>query len=44
MRLKGLIFGAKVSEDVFDEAVYKIFGDIPGCMNQRDDQLIGRQN
>ena len=44
MRPKRLIFGAKTSQDVFDEAVYKIFGDIPGCMNQRDDLPIAGQN
>lgn len=41
MRPKRLVFGAKASQDIFDEAVYKIFGDIPRCLNQRDDILIG---
>ena len=41
MRPKRLIFGAKSSQDVFDETMYRIFGDIPKCMNQRDDILIG---
>ena len=41
IRPKRLIFGAKASQDLFDEAVYKIFGDIPYCLNQRDDILIG---
>ena len=27
MRLKHLIFGAKASQDLFDEAIYRIFGD-----------------
>ena len=29
MRPKRLIFGAKSSQDLFDEAIYRIFGDIP---------------
>ena len=41
MRPKRLIFGAKSSQDLFDEATYRIFGDIPHCLNQRDDILIG---
>ena len=41
MRPKRLIFGAKSSQDLFDEAMYRIFGDIPRCLNQRDDILIG---
>ncbi|CAG2239919.1 unnamed protein product [Mytilus edulis] len=41
MRPKRLIFGAKSSQDLFDEAMYRIFGDIPKCLNQRDDILIG---
>ena len=41
VRPKRLIFGAKSSQDAFDEAVYKVFGDIPYCLNQRDDILIG---
>ena len=41
MRRKRLIFGAKSSQDLFDEAMYRIFGDIPHCLNQRDDILIG---
>ena len=41
MRLKRLIFGSKSSQDVFDETMYRIFGDIPKCLNQRDDILIG---
>ena len=41
MRPKRLIFGAKLSQDLFDEAMYRIFGDIPHCLNQRDDILIG---
>ncbi|KAL9958659.1 hypothetical protein ACROYT_G035708 [Oculina patagonica] len=43
-RPKRLVFGAKASQDVFDEAMYKIFGDIPRCLNQRDDILIGANN
>lgn len=36
-----LIFGAKSSLDVFDEAMFKVFGDILHCLNQRDDILLG---
>ena len=44
MRPKRLIFGAKSSQDVFDEVIYRIFGDIPRCLNQRDDILLGGRN
>ena len=44
MRPKRLIFGAKASQDLFDEAVYRIFGDIPRCLNQRDDILLKGRN
>ena len=44
MRPKRLIFGAKASQDLFDEAIYRIFGDIPRCLNQRDDILLGGRN
>ena len=44
MRPKRLIFGAKSSQDLFDETVYRIFSDIPKCLNQRDDILIGGRN
>ncbi|XP_045187538.2 uncharacterized protein K02A2.6-like [Mercenaria mercenaria] len=44
MRPKRLIFGAKASQDLFDEAMFRIFGDIPFCLNQRDDILIGGIN
>jgi len=40
-RPKRLIFGAKSSQDVFDQAMFQIFGDIPLCMNQRDDIILG---
>ncbi|MCG8047363.1 MAG: DDE-type integrase/transposase/recombinase, partial [Candidatus Thiodiazotropha taylori] len=43
-RPKRLIFGAKASQDVFDEMMFRIFGDIPMCLNQRDDILIGGRN
>ena len=33
--------GAKSSQDVFDEAMFRIFGDIHHCLNQRDDILLG---
>ena len=41
MRPRRLIFGAKASQDLFDEAMFRIFGDVPKCLNQRDDILIG---
>ena len=41
MRPKRLIFVAKSSQDLFDEAMFRIFGNIPFCFNQRDDILIG---
>ena len=41
---KRLVFGAKASQDLFDDAMSQIFGDIPQCLNQRDDILIGAQN
>ena len=41
MRPKRLTFGAKSSQDLFDEAMFRIFGEIPNCLNQRDDILIG---
>ena len=40
-RPQRLVFGAKSSQDVFDEAMFRIFGDIPHCLNQRDDILLG---
>lgn len=40
-RPRRLVFGAKSSQDVFDEAMFRVFGDIPHCMLQRDDLLIG---
>ena len=43
-RPKRLIFGAKAAQDLFDEKMYQVFGDIPGCLNQRDDILIGGRN
>ena len=33
MRSKRLIFGAKASKDLFDETMYRLFGDIPKCLN-----------
>ena len=41
MRPKRFIFGAKSSQDLFDEALFRIFGVIPYFLNQRDDILIG---
>ena len=43
-RPKRLLFGAKASQDLFDDAMSRIFGDIPQCINQRDDILIGSRN
>ena len=43
-RPKRLVFGAKASQDLFDEEMNRIFGDIPRCLNQRDDILIGASN
>lgn len=43
-RPKRLVFGAKASQDLFDDAMQRIFGDIPRCLNQRDDILIGARN
>ena len=43
-RPKRLVFGAKASQDLFDDAMQKIFGDIPRCLNQRDDILIGARD
>lgn len=43
-RPQRLVFGAKSSQDVFDEAMFRIFGDLPRCMIQRDDLLIGGRN
>eukprot|EP00795_Rhopilema_esculentum_P016090 gene16090-7442_t len=37
---KRLVFGAKALQDLFDDAMLKIFDDIPRCLNQRDDILI----
>ena len=34
------MFGAKSSQDVFDEARFRIIGDITHCLNQRDDILL----
>lgn len=39
-RPKRLVFGAKASQDLFDGVMNRIFGDIPACLNQRDDLLI----
>ena len=43
-RPKRLVFGAKASQDLFDDATTRIFGDIPQCLNQRDDILIGARS
>ena len=38
---KRLIFGVKSSQDVFDDAMYKVFGDIQHYRDQRNDILLG---
>ena len=43
-RPKRLIFDAKASQDLFDDVMFRIFGDIPMSLNQRDDILIGGRN
>lgn len=35
MRPKWLIFGAKASQNLFDEAMFRIFGDIPYCLTPK---------
>ena len=40
-RPKRLAFGGKSSQDLFDEAMFRAFGDIPHCLNQRDYVLLG---
>ena len=40
-RPQRLAFRAKSSQDVFDEAMFRAFTDIPHCLNQRDDILLG---
>ena len=40
-RPRRLIFGAKSSQDLFDNTMQRIFGDIPRVLNQRDDILLG---
>ena len=32
--------GAKSSQDIFDEVMFRIFRDVPHCLNQRDDILL----
>ena len=38
------MFGAKCTQNLFDEQMYRILGDIPNCFDQRDDILIGKVN
>ena len=40
-RPKRHVFGAKSSQNVFGEAMFRAFRDIPHCLNQRDDKLLG---
>ena len=44
LRPKRLIFRAKSSQDLSDEMIFKIFGEKPYCMCQRDAILIGGRN
>ena len=44
MRSKRVVFGAKSSQDLFDQTMYRVFGDIPRFLSQRDDILIGGSN
>ena len=43
-RPQRLVFGVKSSQDVFDKAMFKIFGDIHHCLNQRDNILLGERD
>ena len=43
-RTQWQVFAVKSSQDVFDEAMFRIFGDIHHCLNQRDDILLGGRN
>ena len=43
-RPKRLVFGAKASQDLFDDAMSQIFGHINQCLNQRDNIMIGAGN
>ena len=40
-RPKQLVFGAKFSQDLFDKVMYRVFGGIEQCKNQRDDIILG---
>ena len=40
-RPRRLLFGAKSSQNVFDQAMFRIFGDIAHFLNHRDDILFG---
>ena len=40
-RPKRHVFGAKSSQNVFAEEMFRAFRDIPHCLNQRDDILLG---
>ena len=42
-RQKQHVFGAKSSQDLFDDMMCRVFGNIPMCLSQRDDILIGRR-
>lgn len=43
-RPKRLVVGAEASHDLFDGVITRIFGNIPACLNQRDDLLIGARD
>ena len=40
-RPQRLVFGAKSSQNVFDQAMFRIFEDVAHFLNQRDDILFG---
>ena len=44
VRPKRLIFETKASQDLFDDKMFRISGDITRYLNQRDDILIGGRN
>ena len=43
-RHQRLVFGAKLSQDVFDEVMFRIFGAIHHCLNQRDNTFLGERD
>ena len=43
-RHQRLVFGARLSQDVFDEAMFRIFGAIHHFLNKRDDTFLGERD